>query len=176
MLSSLKVWENSEVNSTVSGFFFPSWEFFYFLNYCFTLAVCFLKSQLFISLSVCFLKLIPSFPDSFFLWHWLWLVIFLRPWGTSLGYLFEISLFCLKKDFIFIILKNYVYVCRGWGVVHMSAMSAEVRGRVSDLWSWSYRQLQAVRHGCWELNSGSLQEQYTCFLPSHYLCSLIFQM
>lgn len=45
------------------------------------------------------------------------------------------------------------------GYVHMNTCVCACQKRVLDPWSWSYRELWAVRHECWELNSGPLKEQ-----------------
>lgn len=44
-------------------------------------------------------------------------------------------------------------------------MQEEATRRCQISWSWSYNRLWTIQHGCLELNSGLLQEQYVCFCP-----------
>lgn len=74
----------------------------------------------------------------------------------------------LKNVFIF----NYAHLWVGVGVghVYMSHTPVEARKRCQILWSWSYRWLQTIFCGWWELNSSLLQ------LTMSHLFSPIFKL
>lgn len=40
-------------------------------------------------------------------------------------------------------------------------------------WNWRYIQLRAIRHGCWELNLGHLEEQQVVAQPSPQLLYIL---